>query len=483
MDKEICVIDVGAHKGDVFKDVLNTGVTITDAYLFEPNPVSFKKLKNVVESLPETTVVKTINLAVGDRAARVKMKDADTMSKIVEVMDPKVSKSKASDKSYFEVDSVRLDDFLRDFLNDNKREKISLLKIDVEGYELEVIEGGRELLTSKKIDVVYIEAGLNPNGVQQTYYRKIEDALNKYGYRLFRIYEQKHEWIDDSPFLRRINMAFFSERFAAEYPYKATKKKYAERSVVVNAGASHENGIKGEPILHETSVLVSKSAIAKQLNKNYRRLESFHWLVNALHIRGRLPYLEGREMAPDALLAVHEYIRQEKPRLVVLIGGEATALVAADALRQNGIGKMIVFDHSQNFSSGTQNRLKREHLSVWCELNVSPLVEWDGEHLGSVQREAVAKNKKLLKWHHPDDFSGISNIDFLVVDGPHGSLCPYARYPALPVLFDKLSPSAEVWLDDTDRSDEKLIADEWAKKYSLDLEFFSNENGLAKLKK
>ena len=48
---------------------------------------------------------------------------------------------------------------------------ISLLKIDVEGYESEVLAGAVRFLSEQRVDVIYIEAGVNPTGTQQRYYR------------------------------------------------------------------------------------------------------------------------------------------------------------------------------------------------------------------------------------------------------------------------------------------------------------------------
>lgn len=482
--ESLTVVDVGAHKGGVFQDIINSTLDIYEAHLFEPNPDSYAELEKMVEQVKNTggkSRINTYNSALGDAEKLVVMKKADTMTKVVNIDEKKDKIVPENADKYFEIGCRTLDSFVDEYLSN----KISLLKIDVEGYELETLEGAKNTLLNQAADVVYIEAGLNPEGTQQTYYRLIDDVLIKHGYRLFRIYEQKHEWIEDSPFLRRMNMAYFSESFASRHPYEATKKKYAQMVGLSDPEKtdSHSSQKDKNVLSPDTSVEDYKAVVSKQADHSFKRLESFYWLVNTLDIRGRLPHLEGREMAPDTLLAMHDYIRQERPRLVVLIGGEASAIVAADALRQNGIGNVIVFEHSKNFGNTTQQHLKKEYLSAWCELRVSPLIEWSGERpIEFQQSEGAMKNNKVIKWHDPDDFQDIESIDFLVVDGPYGSLCPYARYPALPALIDRLSPSAEIWLDDTYRSDEKAIANKWSEEYSLDLDFISSESGFAKLK-
>ena len=115
-------------------------------------------------------------------------------------------------------------------------ERISVLKIDVEGFETRVLAGAAELLGAQAVDIVYVEAGMDPDDAQQTYCRDIEDVLLGHGYRHFRIYEQTHEWLEDSPLLRRVNIAFMSRRFAERQPYRlltdlrAARGALAERS-------------------------------------------------------------------------------------------------------------------------------------------------------------------------------------------------------------------------------------------------------------
>ena len=76
---------------------------------------------------------------------------------------------------------------------------------------------------------------------------------------------------------------------------------------------------------------------------------------------------------------------------------------------------------------------------------------------------------------------GVENVDLLWVDGPPGATCLYSRYPALPALADKLSPNAEVWMDDTIRQEEKDVCERWAADYGFELEYFPLEKGLGRL--
>jgi hypothetical protein len=40
------------------------------------------------------------------------------------------------------------------------------------------------------------------------------------------VFEQQYEWLEDSPFLRRWNMAYMSTKFADKHPYKLVKELF-----------------------------------------------------------------------------------------------------------------------------------------------------------------------------------------------------------------------------------------------------------------
>lgn len=206
-------------------------------------------------------------------------------------------------------------------------------------------------------------------------------------------------------------------------------------------------------------------------NQLYTQLESLSWLQKMITIKGCLPPLRGWPVSPDFLLKLHVWICKNKPSVVVETGSGATTLIIADALRQNGFGKLYSFEHLQKYASQTQEMLQNEFLNSWVELLVGGLEPWKGAHLTPTDAD------KPPVWY-PLNVDGIEQVDLLVVDGPPKSSCEYARYPALPALFDRLSPKAEVWMDDAIRQEEKAICMHWADEYGFDFEYVSLEKGL-----
>lgn len=210
-------------------------------------------------------------------------------------------------------------------------------------------------------------------------------------------------------------------------------------------------------------------------NRLYAQLESLTWLQRRLAIKGQLPPLRGWATSPDVLLRLHSHIMTTRPSVIVECGSGASTLVIADALQQNGMGKLISLEHSEFYGSQTLATLQAENLEAWVDLRIGELEPWQGEHLNPDDAE------KPSFWYPASLLESVENVDLLWVDGPPGATCLFSRYPALPALAEKLTSHAQVWMDDTIRQEEKDICEHWAENYGFELEYFQLEKGLGRL--
>ncbi|MDR1284849.1 MAG: class I SAM-dependent methyltransferase [Campylobacteraceae bacterium] len=208
---------------------------------------------------------------------------------------------------------------------------------------------------------------------------------------------------------------------------------------------------------------------------NFAQNESFYWLAKRLKLKNALPHTRGWPMSPDILLKLHEYIASVKPKKIVEFGSGVSTVVICDALQQNGFGTLYSIDHLEQFGEQTLQNIKKESLEKFVDLRIVPLELWQDEHM--------CEDKESVFWYQKKLIEDIQDIDLLIVDGPPGVTCQYARYPALPALYDKLSPNVQVWLDDTSRGEEKEICKTWADKYDMDIKYFPLEKGLSVLTK
>lgn len=90
--------------------------------------------------------------------------------------------------------------------------QISFLKIDTEGHDLEVLQGASESLSSNAIDVIQVEAGMNPTNTHHVSFEILKRFLESNGFLLFGVYEQTGEFMSGYPAMRRANCVFISAR-------------------------------------------------------------------------------------------------------------------------------------------------------------------------------------------------------------------------------------------------------------------------------
>lgn len=146
---EIC-IDCGANVGNVTEQMANTGAEV---YSFEPNPFAFKILS---ERFTNNKKVHCINKGVWDRNGKMKLffhenssEDEikwSTGSSILEF------KKNVITEKFIEIEVIDLIEFIRKL-----DKKISILKIDVEGAECEILERIIEERIYEDIEKIFVE--------------------------------------------------------------------------------------------------------------------------------------------------------------------------------------------------------------------------------------------------------------------------------------------------------------------------------------
>lgn len=101
---------------------------------------------------------------------------------------------------------------LDDFCIAERIDQISYMKIDTEGADLEVLKGASRMLLEQKIDLIEVEAGMNPLNHRHVPFEVLKKHLESYQYFLLGIYQQVNEWPTGKPQLRRTNPIFLSQR-------------------------------------------------------------------------------------------------------------------------------------------------------------------------------------------------------------------------------------------------------------------------------
>lgn len=145
LDQADTFYDVGANVGAY--TILASGVINAKTVAFEPVPSTFERLIDQIKINRLDSLVEARNNGIGDKAGALEFtNNLNCMNKVN--LDPK-------NKDVTKVDVVTLDDFHEPAGN-------SLVKIDVEGYEKFVLEGGTKFFASENVCALIIE--LNESG-------------------------------------------------------------------------------------------------------------------------------------------------------------------------------------------------------------------------------------------------------------------------------------------------------------------------------
>jgi hypothetical protein len=150
----------------------------------------------------------------------------------------------------------------------------------------------------------------------------------------------------------------------------------------------------------------------------------------------------------DTMLLAHivDAVAEIRPATVVELGCGATTLVAAQALRRIGGGRLTSYDQHADFVAATAEWVRCHDLDA--DFQHAPLgsapAGWPGKwyQLAALPRQ----------------------IDLLIIDGPPWSIHPHVR-GAAESLFERIPVGGRVLLDDASRPGERVVASRWRRRW------------------
>lgn len=181
---------------------------------------------------------------------------------------------------------------------------------------------------------------------------------------------------------------------------------------------------------------------------DYRLTEGLVGLYATLDIRLPLPPMRGWPVSPDFAAIMVAEILGHRPRHVVEAGSGISTVLIGYALQKLGSGRAFALEHDPDHAARTKELVEMHGVADFVEVFHAPLIP----------QGAGAED---LVWYDIGSLPAAPLLDFLVVDGPPASSGPQARYPALPLLRDRMSPRCRVLIDDAARSEEQQTAKRW----------------------
>ena len=238
-----------------------------------------------------------------------------------------------------------------------------------------------------------------------------------------------------------------SQRSSAERTAESTK------AAVESARANLRTRM--EELAHRQSVerRQVRALSAERTSSQTALLEAFLQLQRLVPMPMPMPKPGRWAASEDLLLWLVGDVLERRPRVVLDLGSGQSSVWMAGAMRAAGYdGTVVAVDHDPVYAAATEELGRRQGVQAWLRVVCAPLVDM------SVTGRDVA-------WYDLTMLDGVEEIGLVCVDGPPGVDVSWARWPALPLLRDRLAPAARIVLDDMVREDEQAIAADWQERY------------------
>jgi FkbM family methyltransferase len=199
------VIDAGAYRGWFVKVILDNARTDElEIHCFEPCETTFRILERNVADDPRIHLIRS---ALGRRCGEAPVYFDGAASGRSSLTRLSLQHCAIQMNGMAMVEVQTIDHYCREHGID----RIHLLKIDVEGHELDVLEGARELLSLRAIDMVSFELGRCAVDTR-TFFKDFYYLFQRAGMNLYRItpsgclvpipdYDERHEQFRTTNFL------------------------------------------------------------------------------------------------------------------------------------------------------------------------------------------------------------------------------------------------------------------------------------------
>jgi predicted O-methyltransferase YrrM len=183
-------------------------------------------------------------------------------------------------------------------------------------------------------------------------------------------------------------------------------------------------------------------------------------------------------MRPAGLVAVcNDIVLNGRRRVVELGSGVSTVLLTRLLTQRPPLDgfRMAAVEHDPGWANWVTDQLDREHIGHDVAVIHAPLLPHALAQRGVHWYDAAAVAAGL------DAALRGELIDLLLVDGPpaYATGLGLARYPALPVLRERLAPGATVILDDVERPGEQEVLGRWERETGLEFHRRAEHAGVA----
>lgn len=182
------IFDVGANYGQTALYYAEN-FPLAKIYSFEPVKESYRKMVGATQHIKS---VSCFNYAFGESIGTAEIPLFNEEKSQLNSL--KTANMSSNADAVTEIVTIQTIDA---FLEDHRIQKIDLLKIDTEGYEVEVLKGAGKSLASEKINLILCEAALCSENGRNTQIIDIITYLKPYNFTLLGMYDTNINYLKE----------------------------------------------------------------------------------------------------------------------------------------------------------------------------------------------------------------------------------------------------------------------------------------------
>jgi FkbM family methyltransferase len=175
----LCVLDVGANEGQFLGMLLAGLPDSTQIHCFEPSVSAFSRLSSMASSFPRVFLNRC---AIGRQSGEGTLHYDREGSGLASLTKRDISHVGLSFEGSEPVQIRTIDEYC----SDRSIDRIHLLKLDIEGHELDALQGARGMFSRDRIDYVTFEFG-GCNIDTRTYFRDFWRFFGEFQMNIFRL--------------------------------------------------------------------------------------------------------------------------------------------------------------------------------------------------------------------------------------------------------------------------------------------------------
>lgn len=192
--------------------------------------------------------------------------------------------------------------------------------------------------------------------------------------------------------------------------------------------------------------------VVRQLQHHAAQIEGLFQLYGDEHHTDAMPLSGGWAIDAANLSAVLNAIERRRPQVVLEFGSGTSTVWVGKLLRRMNVGRVISLDHITTYADATRAAVDLLGVGDQVDIRVVDLVPTGIEGHSTL-------------WYDSSVLDDIAEVDVILVDGPPANTGPLARYPVLPLFFDRMSDDAVIMVDDATRADETQMIDRWKREF------------------